>query len=52
MPFKDLTGQPFGETHTLSEWSELKGLKYGALCRRIRANWPIEKALTTPVKGK
>jgi len=36
-----------GETHTLSQWAELLGVKKCTLWRRIkRLNWPIEKALS------
>lgn len=38
-----------GETHTLTEWAEKLGIKRSTLSTRIhRANWDIEKALTTP----
>lgn len=35
-----------GEVHTLKEWSEITGIKYGTLCSRIYRGWDIEKALT------
>lgn len=38
------------ETHSLSDWSRIMGIKYNALRNRIRRNWSIERALTTPVK--
>ena len=39
------------ETHTLMEWSEITGIKWATIRNRIvRDKWPIEKALTTPVK--
>lgn len=38
-----------GETHTLPEWSEITGIKYGTLWKRIKNGWSIEKALTTTV---
>ena len=37
------------ETHSLSDWSRIMGIKYSALLNRIRRNWTIERALTTPV---
>lgn len=40
-----------GEKRTISEWAELYNFKYATLRRRIcELNWPIEKALTTPIK--
>ena len=36
-----------GKTHTLPEWSEITGIKYGTLWARIKNGWSIEKALTT-----
>jgi len=38
------------ETHNLREWSILYGIKYRTLHQRIKYNWSIEKALTTPTK--
>lgn len=34
-----------GETHCLSEWCEILGLKYSTVQSRIQRNWSIEKAL-------
>lgn len=40
-----------GESHTISEWSRIFNIKQPTLYQRIyKAKWPIEKALTTPVK--
>lgn len=40
-----------GETHTLAEWSTLKGIKYFTLRSRLdNYGWSIEKALETEVK--
>ena len=40
-----------GITHTLSEWCYIVGIKQSTLNHRInKAHWPVEKALTTPVK--
>ncbi len=33
------------ETHCLSEWCEILGLKKGTVYARLKHNWPIEKAL-------
>lgn len=42
-----------GETRTLSEWSELVGIKHSVLQSRIcKLHWDIEKAFTTPVRRK
>lgn len=37
-----------GETHTLAEWREIKGLSQSTLFHRIERGWDIEKMLTTP----
>lgn len=34
-----------GETHCLSEWAEITGLKSGLIARRLRRNWPSDEAL-------
>lgn len=39
-----------GETHTIAEWSKIKGLKYSTFFYRIKRGWSIEKALTEPSK--
>lgn len=42
-----------GETMTLSQWAEEKGLKVSTLQARIdEYHWTTEKALTTPVKER
>ena len=41
-----------GETHTISEWAEIVGMKRDTLKRRIYSGWTIEKALTEPVKQR
>ena len=38
-----------GETHCLSEWAEIIGIKAGTLNYRIRHGWSVEEALTTPI---
>lgn len=40
-----------GEMHTMTEWSEITNINYGALWVRLNVlGWSIEKALTTPVR--
>lgn len=42
-----------GKTQTVSEWAEEIGLDYNTLLVRInRLHWDIEKALTTPLRGR
>lgn len=41
-----------GETHTLSEWAEIKGIKYTTLNHRIKNGWTVERALTEKVGEK
>lgn len=41
-----------GETHPLSEWSEITGIPRVALWKRIRQRgWSVERALTTPLQN-
>lgn len=35
-----------GGTHTISEWSEITGVKRSTLDYRIKAGWPLDKAFT------
>lgn len=37
-----------GERKTVAEWSEITGIKYNTLLRRINAGWSVERALKTP----
>lgn len=37
-----------GETHCISEWAEIVGLKGVTLRHRLKAGWSVEKALTAP----
>lgn len=42
-----------GEEHTIHEWADIVGINAMALRYRIvYAKWPIEKALTTPIRKK
>ncbi len=39
-----------GETHTVAEWAQIVGMHYVTLYHRLHIlNWPVDKALTTPV---
>ena len=39
------------ELHTMTEWSEIMNINYGALWERLNVlGWSIEKALTAPVR--
>lgn len=38
-----------GETHCISEWSELTGIKAGTISYRIKHGWSAEEVLTIPV---
>lgn len=41
-----------GESHTISEWSDITGINKGTLRYRLDAGWTAEKALTTkPISG-
>ena len=39
-----------GESKSMKQWADEKGIGYNALCIRIKKGWSIEKALETPVK--
>lgn len=39
-----------GETHTLTQWEKITGIKQPTIRRRLKKGWSIEKALTTPVE--
>lgn len=40
-----------GETHTLSEWSDITGIDRSTLSARIlKLKWSVEKALSTPLQ--
>lgn len=38
-----------GETHTISEWGEIKNIKPSVLYQRKRKGWSVEKMLETPI---
>lgn len=41
-----------GQSKTLSEWSEITGIKRGVLQHRYQRGWSTSDILTTPVNGK
>lgn len=41
-----------GETKTLAEWAEVKGINRQTLTTRLRDGWSPERALTTPVRSR
>lgn len=38
-----------GEIHTLSEWSEITGIKIGALNSRLKRGWSCKECIETPL---
>lgn len=38
-----------GETHCISEWAELYGLRTGTLWNRLKSGWSMGKAIHTPL---
>ena len=46
--YKDLTGN--GITKTLADWGRITGINPRTISSRIDNGWPIEKALTEPVR--
>lgn len=38
-----------GETHTVSEWSRIKGIRRCTIVARLRNGWNVDKALNTPL---
>lgn len=41
-----------GETHTISEWSEIAGISKITISSRLRLGWSVERALTEPSLGR
>lgn len=41
-----------GETHTITEWSRMFGINRHTIAQRIRNGWPVDDAVTRPVKSK
>lgn len=41
-----------GNTHTISEWSEITGIGKRTILERLHRGWTVDKALKEPVHGK
>lgn len=41
-----------GESRPASEWAEMQGLNYNAVMLRLQKGWPVERALTVPIRPK
>ena len=41
-----------GETHTLSQWCEIKGINYYTVMARRRSGWSNEKAVSIPINAR
>lgn len=41
-----------GEIYSLKEFCELKALRYKSIWHRLKAGWPMDKALFTPIRGR
>lgn len=41
-----------GKTQSVEEWSKETGIDYGTITYRLRAGWPVAKALTKPSQLK
>lgn len=41
-----------GETHSLTEWEQIKGLTPGAINSRLKMGWDELKAVTTPIQKR
>lgn len=40
-----------GETHTMAEWADILGMRYGQLEHRINRGWDVHSAFTVPYGG-
>lgn len=38
-----------GETHSISEWARIKGVRRGLIINRIKRGWSEERAVNTPL---
>lgn len=41
-----------GETHTLTEWSEITGISYNTITKRRYRGWSDVDAVSTPVNAR
>ena len=41
-----------GQRKTMAQWAECLGIRYQVIFTRIDRNWPVDRALTTPVRGR
>lgn len=41
-----------GETHTISEWSEITGIGKTTIKERLNMGWPIKDVLTKPIRKR
>lgn len=41
-----------GETHTLSQWCEIKGINYYTVMARRRSGWSNEEAISIPINAR
>lgn len=41
-----------GESKSIAEWAEIKGMSYQVLFKRLQSGWPAERALTQPVRAR
>lgn len=39
----------FGQRHTMTEWSDITGIKVGTIWMRLKKGWDVEMALTAEV---
>lgn len=51
-PFRTKLIEYNGETHKLSEWSDILGIKYSTLKGRIRLGWSMDRVLSEPLLQK
>lgn len=50
---KPMLFKAFGKEQTLRQWADEYGIKLNTLESRVQTrNWPLEKALTTPLKER
>lgn len=41
-----------GETRSVGEWAEIRGIPYFTLMRRIKLGWDAERAMTQKIRGR